>query len=278
MGSLAYTSSVMPRKSVGGASAPGTPASKASASRKSLNGGHVSGAEGQPSRLDADVEKPSGTSSTSSGLIVPPSAKLVLRQQEAALKTLSVGIDQFELPRTNVIKTAKSDIPDSVQLRKEVQSALIKSASVFISYLTATAHENATKKGGKIINAQHVLEAVKELDLGNQTQVMSELKQHLAAYRSNVQDKKKAATTGGKKDGAKGTAGTEEGDDAENDADISKFEGEDEADQSTQLQADQEQDETGDQSLLRKSLQNTIAHHSDEEDDDEGADQLMDED
>ncbi|CDW96835.1 hypothetical protein [Sporisorium scitamineum] len=102
-------------------------------------------------------DAPSEAARTST-LTIPPSTKLVLKQQETALK----GIESFELPRSNIIKCAKSDIPDSVQLRKEVQQALVKSATVFISYLTATAHDNATKKKGKIITAQHVFDGVEE--------------------------------------------------------------------------------------------------------------------
>jgi len=51
--------------------------------------------------------------------------------------TFGLGLDQFELPKAPVIKLARGEVPDSVQLRKEFVTALVKSSSVFISYLGA---------------------------------------------------------------------------------------------------------------------------------------------
>ncbi|GAC75119.1 hypothetical protein L1887_51505 [Cichorium endivia] len=188
----------MPRKSTGGvssASAPGTPISKTTGK--------------------------TGDGEASGGLIVPAETKAVLRQQEVALKTLTHGIDSYELPRSNVIKTAKTDIPDSVQLRKEVQQALVKSASVFISYLTATAHETAQGKGAKIISAQHVLDAVGQLELGDEAQ--KEMKAQLRAYRENAQQKKVKAKQAAAEDG--------------NDADVSRV---DNAEEDVSMQVEEE--------------------------------------
>lgn len=233
-----------------GASAPSTPSTKPGLPRKSLNG--------SPSVADADA------STSTSALTVPTSSKLVLKQQETALK----GIESFELPRSNIVKCAKSDIPDSVQLRKEVQQALVKSATVFISYLTATAHDNATKKKGKIITAQHVLDAVRQIDLAGEDE-MAELKAQLKGYRDNAARKKseKATAGAGEKKAADGQEGEAE---AENDADVSRLDGaeEEDADQSVRMHDDAD---AADASLLRKSL-----HAAGQDDADE--DQLMDED
>ncbi len=188
----------MPRKSTGGvssASAPGTPVGKTAGKN--------------------------GDGEASGGLIVPAETKAVLRQQEVALKTLTHGIDSYELPRSNVIKTAKADIPDSVQLRKEVQQALVKSASVFISYLTATAQETAQGKGAKIISAQHVLDAVGQLELGDEAQ--KEMKAQLRAYRENAQQKKLKAKQTPAED--------------ENDADVSRV---DNAEEDVSMQVEEE--------------------------------------
>ncbi|CDR88510.1 related to dna polymerase epsilon p17 subunit [Sporisorium scitamineum] len=236
----------MPRKSVSGAasgaSAPNTPSFKP---RKSLTN-HSTPSAAAAAAADADP--------STSTLTIPPSTKLVLKQQETALK----GIESFELPRSNIIKCAKSDIPDSVQLRKEVQQALVKSATVFISYLTATAHDNATKKKGKIITAQHVLDAVRQIDFGEEDLV--EMKGQLKGYRENAARKKSEKAAGGA--GEKKTAQGVEG---ENDADVSRFDGvEEEPDQSVRLD-----DDAADASMLRKSL-----HAQDDADED----QLMDED
>lgn len=226
----------MPRKSTGGAStstsAPGTPLR--SAPRKS---------DGGPSTPSIDTERTS-----SSTLSIPPATKLVLKQQETALK----GIDTFELPRSNIIRCAKTDLPDTVSLRKDVQSALVKSATIFISYLTSIAHDNATKKGGKIIAAQHVLDAVKEVGWDGEEEVVRELKEGLRGYRDGMAKKKAAAAE------AKRTEVGEE-------ADESRVEGE--GDESVRVDA-----EGGD---VSKSLN---GHAGDDEEEGEGTDQLMDED
>lgn len=197
----------------------------------------------------------------------------MLKQQETAQK----GIEAFDLPRTNIVKLAKSDIPDSVQLRKEVQQALVKSATVFISYLSAAAHDRVAGKGGKIISAQHVLEAVKEVELdGGDGEVLRELKDQLRAYRENAARKKSEKAAGV---GAKGTSsGPRDGEGEDGDADISRFDGGEDAEDGDDSVMPDGEDEGGYESLLRKSLQNGNQHDDDEEEEDEGEDQLMDED
>lgn len=54
--------------------------------------------------------------------------------------TFGLGIDQYELPRASISKLARTDIPDSVQLRKDTITALVKSSSVFVSYLSTSLH------------------------------------------------------------------------------------------------------------------------------------------
>lgn len=54
----------------------------------------------------------------------------------AAGGTFGLGIDQYELPKASISKLARSEIPESVQLRKDTLSALVKSSSVFVSYLS----------------------------------------------------------------------------------------------------------------------------------------------
>ncbi len=182
------------------------------------------------------------------------------------------GLDAFELPRTTILKTAKSspDLPESVQLRKDLQSALVKSASVFISYLTAMAHDNATRKGGKTIAAQHVLEAVGEIEELAGEEEKKWLKEELRAYRENLAQKKAASKESAGKKKADGAEGEGAREDEEGDADVSRFttrddeeEGE-EADESTRLGED-----GGDESILRKSLHNGSSAHKGGDDEDE---------
>ncbi|SJX63534.1 related to dna polymerase epsilon p17 subunit [Sporisorium reilianum f. sp. reilianum] len=220
----------MARKSVGGSSAPGTPAG----ARKT--------APGTPSAA-TDAE------TTSAGLSVPAGTKLVLKQQEAALK----GIEAYELPRSNIIRCAKTDIPDTVQLRKDTQHALVRAATVFISYLTASAHDTATAGKAKTIAAQHVMAALKETALVGEEE-LAELRAELKAYREAVVRKKSE-----KANSAKAVEGEEaEAEGEENDADVSRMDAGEEDDSRTEADA----------SLLRSGLH---AAAPDE-------DQLMDED
>ena len=62
----------------------------------------------------------------------------------AAGGTFGMGLDQFELPKASIQKLAKSELPDSIQLRKDSLAALVKSSSVFVSYLS-TCYETNSK-------------------------------------------------------------------------------------------------------------------------------------
>ena len=249
----------MPRKSTGGAasgaSVPSTPIAKGLGSRKSLNG--TSGTATPPSAVDVDSTVPASTTN----LVVPASTKLVLKQQEVALK----GIESYELPRGPLIKLAKSSLPDNVQLRRDVQFALVRSASVFISYLTATAHDTARRKKKKNILPEHVMEAMREIELGD-ADVMRELKVHLLAFREGVVKKKSEKASVG----SKAADATEP-----NDADVSRLESDDmDADESTRDDVEQ----GGSASLLNRRLADHADQDQDDNDDGDGADELMDED
>lgn len=64
--------------------------------------------------------------------------------------TFGLGLDQFELPKASIAKLARSEvrdpaliqIPESMQLRKDTLTALVKSASVFVSYLSMFTQTN----------------------------------------------------------------------------------------------------------------------------------------
>ncbi|WFD41242.1 DNA-directed DNA polymerase [Malassezia japonica] len=108
----------------------------------------------------------------------------------AAGGTFGLGIDQYELPKASISKLARSEIPESVQLRKDTLSALVKSSSVFVSYLTAASHDVAIARGNKTISAAHVLDALRELEFP--ASMRKELREQLEAYR-DLQKKSAAA-------------------------------------------------------------------------------------
>ncbi|PWN51148.1 histone-fold-containing protein [Violaceomyces palustris] len=104
-----------------------------------------------------------------------------------------IGIDQFELPKASVAKIAKLEIPDNVQMRKEVISALVKSSTVFINYLASTSHDLAVGKGLKTITAANVLDSMRELDLP--AEMRQELKVELEAFREIQKSRRKKSMT-----------------------------------------------------------------------------------
>ncbi|GAA5878872.1 hypothetical protein JCM16303_007214 [Sporobolomyces ruberrimus] len=104
------------------------------------------------------------------------------------------GIDQYELPKSVIARLAKGAVPPEVKLQKEVPLALVKSSTVFISYLAALSHDLAAEKSMKTITAQHVLEGVKQLgweDGGKELEKY--LKKELKAFRK-INEAKKAGT------------------------------------------------------------------------------------
>jgi DNA polymerase epsilon subunit 3 len=54
-------------------------------------------------------------------------------------------------------------IPENMQLRKEVILGLIKASTVFISYLSASALDKTHEAGNKTLSATHVINAFKEM-------------------------------------------------------------------------------------------------------------------
>ena len=111
--------------------------------------------------------------------------------------TFGLGLDQFELPKAPIAKVARAAMPASMQLRKELNTALVKSASVFVSYLTAAAHDVATAGGNKTIGAAHVLDALRELefpgDMRRELRAQLQGASMLTAYRDAQKEKSDAA-------------------------------------------------------------------------------------
>ncbi|KDN45275.1 histone-fold-containing protein [Tilletiaria anomala UBC 951] len=110
-------------------------------------------------------------------------------KQAAEVETL--GMDNFELPKSQVAKLAKSVMPANVQLRKDVQTALIKSATVFINYLSAAAQDRSNENGRKTVTGQDVLLAVQEIDMPEE--MFTALTKQLQAQQKLQKTKRAAA-------------------------------------------------------------------------------------
>ncbi|GAA5843619.1 hypothetical protein JCM11251_007133 [Rhodosporidiobolus azoricus] len=102
-----------------------------------------------------------------------------------------LGLAAYELQKSVVARLSKSALPDNVKLQKEVPLALVKGSTVFISYLAALAHDTATERNHKTINATHVLDAAKQLGWDDGDELHKALKKELAAYRHNNELRKK---------------------------------------------------------------------------------------
>ncbi|WOO76696.1 DNA polymerase epsilon subunit 3 [Vanrija pseudolonga] len=104
----------------------------------------------------------------------------------AQQRQFATTIADLELPKTSLTKLAKGSIPDNVKMQQDVVHALMRSSTLFISYLTATAHDQALSRSGKSVTASDVLKAITELDFGPADALVPLLEQELQAYRQNL--------------------------------------------------------------------------------------------
>ncbi|XAO27128.1 hypothetical protein I312_105970 [Cryptococcus bacillisporus CA1280] len=108
------------------------------------------------------------------------------------MKANSIGIGEYELPKTTLTKLAKGSIPDNVKMQQDVVLALLRGSTLFISYLTAAAHDQAIARSGRTVTAADVIKAITEMDFGPADALVPIMEQELAAFR-NIQQRAKAA-------------------------------------------------------------------------------------
>jgi len=102
------------------------------------------------------------------------------------------GLDSYILPKSVVTKIAKESLPDGVKLQKEVPLAINKGSSIFINYLAAIAHDHVALRKQRIVQPDHILAAIDELDWGeaDTAALKKDLKKQLKAFRANAEAKK----------------------------------------------------------------------------------------
>ncbi|KJE90880.1 hypothetical protein CAOG_02118 [Capsaspora owczarzaki ATCC 30864] len=121
--------------------------------------------------------------------------------------------DEHDLPRSVLQRLVKEAIADGLSINKDAKTAVTKSATVFILYLTAAANEIAQKANRKTINANDVMAALESVDLAH---LQEPLQQELEAFKLAVKDKKsQSAGSNGRSTSA--AAGSDE---AADDADL----------------------------------------------------------
>ncbi|KAK8156065.1 histone-fold-containing protein [Phyllosticta citrichinensis] len=121
----------------------------------------------------------------------------------------------LNLPKTMVNRLAKGALPANFNVQAVAQSAISKSATVFVNYLTAHASDIAARQNKKTIQPKDVLDALKELEfemfvdrtndeLIKYTEIQCTKRN---SYRRRVKDEKRAAEDAGGHTSGTGTVG-----------------------------------------------------------------------
>jgi len=90
--------------------------------------------------------------------------------------------DEYDLPAASVVKAAKKDLPPALPLAKEAKTALLKSAKMFIHFLTACSNDIAQNDNKSTVTVDHVLKALEEME------VPSQLRQQVVDYMQNLKN------------------------------------------------------------------------------------------
>ncbi|KAF2401187.1 histone-fold-containing protein [Trichodelitschia bisporula] len=127
------------------------------------------------------------------------------RPEDGASGTVTpgVGIEELNLPKTMIARLAKGMLPANTSINKEALLAISKSATVFVSYISAQANDNALRGGKKTIQPENVFEAMADLEMGDFVpRLEAELKKYNAMqcekrnnYRRKIRDEQKAKKT-----------------------------------------------------------------------------------
>ncbi|KAK9371128.1 histone-fold-containing protein [Lipomyces kononenkoae] len=109
------------------------------------------------------------------------------------------GIDDYMLPKATVTRLAKHVLPANTQIQKDAMTALSKSATVFINYLTSTANDLTVGAGRRTVNPTDVYKAIELLELEFiLPRLKAEVDKYVEAAATKQQKKpaKVAATSG----------------------------------------------------------------------------------
>ncbi|KAF1357026.1 histone-fold-containing protein [Delphinella strobiligena] len=82
----------------------------------------------------------------------------------APRESTGMSVEDLSLPRTMISRLSKGVLPPNTQIQKDALSALSKSATVFVNYISSNAMDNASGAGKKTIQPQDVLVALKDTE------------------------------------------------------------------------------------------------------------------
>ncbi|KAF2002853.1 histone-fold-containing protein [Amniculicola lignicola CBS 123094] len=113
----------------------------------------------------------------------------------------ALGVEDLNLPKSIVQRLAKGVLPPNTQIQKDALLAMSKSATVFVNYITTTAHENAARQNKKTIMPKDIYEAMLELEFQDfLPRLQAEVEKFTSiqadkrnSYRKKIREEKKAA-------------------------------------------------------------------------------------
>ncbi|KAG4303931.1 hypothetical protein PORY_002675 [Pneumocystis oryctolagi] len=102
-------------------------------------------------------------------------------------KSVTVSIDDLNLPRSVVLKLAKKVLPEHTSIQKDAITALMRGSSVFINYLSAAAFDLSKLSSRKVILPSDVLKAMENIEFSSFIPKMTE---ELELYEAIVKERK----------------------------------------------------------------------------------------
>ncbi|KAJ1937358.1 histone-fold-containing protein [Linderina pennispora] len=107
-------------------------------------------------------------------------------------------IEDLEFPRAVLARIIKGTMPENVSIQKEARHAVTRAATVFVSYLAATANDCAREAGHKTILANDVFKALEAVGL---TDFIDKLKEDFEAHTAMAREKKEMKSKQASADG-----------------------------------------------------------------------------
>lgn len=99
-------------------------------------------------------------------------------------------IDDLLMPRSLIVKLAKTALTNDAPLPKDGVTALMRATTVFISYIAATASRISQDAGRKILSLSDVLSALEEQRFGDMVALVQESTEAMQAEQKKQRSKK----------------------------------------------------------------------------------------
>ncbi|XP_054161921.1 DNA polymerase epsilon subunit 3-like [Oppia nitens] len=102
--------------------------------------------------------------------------------------------DDFNMPVNNIAAIIKECLPNGVTVSQDVRSAVSRSASIFILYVTTCANSIANEHKRKTLTPNDIIEAINQIGFNEFTDELQELYKSLQKGKQN-KDKDKSKNT-----------------------------------------------------------------------------------